>query len=148
MDWLEVVKWGAPVLISGVSVWVAIASFRRARRADERSERIERLDRVQFELRPIKAQPGTYRLFNVGDEAVTGVTAETASIMGVSIAGQSAAPKLNPTEYMIFSLVPSTKEIRVPVSIRVAWTGPFAGERWILLPEDPDAPWAGVIFSE
>ncbi len=152
---LDLLRWAAPVLISAASLTVAIISLRRARRADarsvradERAERAERLDRVRFDLRRSEVQPDLYRLFNVGDEAVADVTVETASVLAVTFVGQRTARVLNPTECMTFTLTSPHPEARVPVSLRVKWAGPFEGERWVLLPEDPTAPWIGVIWSE
>lgn len=143
----ELLQWGVPVLISSGGVVLSVVSLARARRADRRSERTERLDRVSFELRRAQNQPGLYRLFNVGTDAVSGVEVEAVSQLDVSYVGQRKAPKLNPTEYMTFTLTSSFGEVNGPVSLRVSWSGPFEGERWVLLPEDPDAPWAGVIWS-
>lgn len=142
LEWLQ---WGVPVMLSSGGVVLSIISLVRAGRADRRSERAERLDRVQFELRQARNQPGLYRLFNVGTDAVTGVEVEATAELEVSYVGQRKAIKLNPTECMTFTL--SFTDVNVPVSLRVTWSGPFAGERWVLLPEDPAAPWAGVIWS-
>ena len=142
---LEWLKWAVPVVISIGGVVLSIISLVRAGRADKRSERTERLDRVRFELRQARNQPGLYRLFNVGTDAVTGVEVEATAELGVSYVGQRKATKLNPTECITFTV--SATEANVPVSLRVTWSGPFAGERWVLLPEDPAAPWAGVIWS-
>ncbi|TCJ28749.1 hypothetical protein E0W80_04415 [Microbacterium sp. PI-1] len=141
----EWMKWGVPALISTGGAVLSIISLVRAGRADRRSERTERLDRVQFELRNARNQPGLYRLFNVGTDAVTGVEVEATAALGVAYIGQRTATKLNPTECITFTL--SFTDVNVPVSLRVTWSGPFAGERWVLLPEDPAAPWAGVIWS-
>jgi len=142
LEWLQ---WGVPVMLSSGGVVLSIISLVRAGRADRRSERAERLDRVQFELRQARNQPGLYRLFNVGTDAVTGVEVEATAELEVSYVGQRKAIKLNPTECMTFTL--SFTDVNVPVSLRVTWSGPFAGERWVLLPEDPAAPWAGVIWG-
>lgn len=142
LEWLQ---WGVPVLLSSGGVALSIISLVRAGRADSRSERAERLDRVQFELRQGRDQPGLYRLFNVGTDAVTGVEVEATTELGVTYVGQRKATNLNPTECITFTL--SFMDVTVPVSLRVTWSGPFAGERWVLLPEDPATPWAGVIWS-
>lgn len=145
LEWLQ---WGAPVFLSSVGIGLSIASFVRSGRADKRSERTERLDRVGFELRRAENQPDLYRLFNVGTDAVTGVSIEATSMLGVSVTGELTRAKLNPTECMTFTLTSSEPGVRVPVSLRVKWDGPFAGERWVPLPEDPRAPWTSVVWSQ
>lgn len=143
----ELFLWGVPVVVSLIGLVLSIVSLARAARADRRSERTERLERVQFEISRAQVQPGLYRLFNVGTDPVTDVALEASSVLGVTFNGPRVAAKLNPTEYMTFTLRSAEPGVNVPVSLRVTWSGPFKGERWVLLPEDPRAPWAGVIWS-